>query len=419
MMKRHFQVLILLIMLTMLSCAVQQAAPITVTIQQTHRATIKSIGWPTSDIDKVQTPTILSTIPLPTTTLATPFTSSLMTTPSSTIWIVQPQLPVAKSIFPDTTRIGKVVAASSGYVFFLPYESKGALVLFDIANRRIITDTFIGAHNKPSMPYDILLGRDGTVWTFGSNDRASDDLWMLRRYDGQKKQFVSVHDNQGLLRANGVAWVQHICEDLHSNLWSIIDERIIRYTPVTGDAKQITLPDVEYKQQGLKASFANIYCDGQDNIWLIVSYESDSKTVEYSWKLFRLGSDRTHLTDFTNAGQSISGYSLGRISVDQAGILWIVDLEVGLIRVDTKNPANWEVIRPSNGSFTPESLFNGRDGKLWITNQGNQAGIIVYDPATTTWERASDVWSAVGQSDDGAIWAADANQVYKISPIGR
>ena len=327
---------------------------------------------------------------------------------------LQPQLPTEADLFTRPgTRFHKVVGVPPQFVFFLPIESKGPLILFDINAKRVLTTTFISPRGNPTIPYDLVLGHDGTVWSLGDYDSGGQE-WVLRQFNLQRMVFIPIQDLNGFLRGDGVQGTQSLCEDTQGNLWLIINDRLIKYSPMTGLVERIPLSEADYHVASFKPSIDAIQCDDRGNVWLIITQYAQSLHERSYWKLYRLDEPNYHLVDYQSPNRGETYNFAGQFLLDPGGNVWVVDtgFALSMSKFDNAIP-HWQSIRPPNASFEPGTLFRSSDGRLWMSSYASP-GIVVYNPATTSWQSIAGISSAVGQSQDGDLWTADDKQIYKI-----
>jgi hypothetical protein len=329
-----------------------------------------------------------------------------------------PQLPAKADLYTRPgTRFHKVVAVPPQFVFFLPIESKGPLVLFDIAAKSVLTTTFISTRGNPTIPYDLLLGHDGRAWALGEFDGLGLE-WVLRWFDPQRMKFVPVQDEKGFLRGDSIQGSQSLCEDTEANLWLIIDDRVIKFSPRTGLSERILLSEVDYHVVGFKPSVDAIQCDDRGKVWLIITQYAQSLHERSYWNLYRLDEPNHHLIDYQSPNRGETYNFAGQFLLDPSSNVWVVDTGFALSMSKFDAIPHWQSIRPPNASFEPGTLFRSSDGRLWMSSYAGP-GIVVYNPATTSWQSIAGISSAVGQSQDGDLWTADDKQVYKIITGGQ
>jgi hypothetical protein len=327
---------------------------------------------------------------------------------------LQPQLPASNIAFTRPSTIyHKVVAVSPQFIFFLPIESKGPLILFDMTAKLVITTTFNNVRGNPTFPYDLIMGHDGQVWSLGIVDGAF-DVWVLRRFDPQRMTFIPVQDEKGVLRGDSVQGTQSLCEDTKATLWLIIDDHLIKYSPRTGLAERVSLSEADYHVAGFKPSIDAIQCDERGNVWLVITQYAQSLEQTNFWKLYRLDGANHHLINYKSPIRALTNNFVGQFLFDPSGNVWVVNLDPvpATLNLEDATP-QWQVIQPAVESFEPVTLFRSSDGRFWMSSYTGQ-GIVAYNPMSSSWQSISHIRSAVGQSQDGALWTADEKQIYKI-----
>lgn len=264
-------------------------------------------------------------------------------------------------------------------------------------------------HLKPTgsgLSYDcvhaIIQDARGFIW-LGTSDG-------LNRYDGMR--FRTFHKNE--LGGNS-GFIVSLCEDNRGNIWIGTDSGVMLYDAGTDRFKTLDTPS----DQGtvIRNKVTTIKKDRQGVIWMAVNnqglfscdpesgvlrnyfVENGRQTLPsnitsfcfdvnnecwlslYFSNLYHADKELTEATpvEFGDRGQLFRNDNIIEIVESPYNTLYVASVDKGVCEIAPRSSKLRTLIPNAENRYVPESLFSGRDGKLWAATT---KGTYVYNPGS-------------------------------------